>query len=233
MGPVNESRVWRSLLKGCVDLFCPPVCEGCASVLSGSDVLCRECETKIGHWPENNSLKDRISSTSEVVLLPPLGVYEKDGVLARLIHNFKYRGQRYLGTAMALRYAKLLGEEKTMRAYELVLPVPMHWWRRSLRGFNQSAVIAHVLAKQLRVPLCLNVLRRRRYTRRQVGMSANQRKKNIKNSFVLRRPSDVRNKRVLLVDDVLTTGATALACAEVLMKGGAEGVGICVLAVRE
>ena len=229
---LNIVHTWRLLLQGCTELTYPSLCRGCKVVLPKSDILCANCEKKIQRWPTDRPLKERISSTSKVELLPPLGVYEKDGLLAQLIHDFKYKGHRYLGASLSLRYAELLSVEKSVENYELVIPVPMHWWRLSRRGFNQSTVIAHTLANQLKLPLCLHVLRRRRYTRRQVGMSAAERKKNIKNSFVVRRPTTVRSKKVLLVDDVFTTGATTLACTEVLLNEGVDRVGISVIALR-
>ena len=183
-------------------------------------------------WPVARDLKGRIPSLEGVSLLPPLLGYEKDNLAARLIQNFKYRGQTYTGRYLARQYADRLSSSGLAGAYEAVLPVPMHWWRLSRRGFNQSTVIARVLSQRLGIPLLANLLRRTRYTRQQVGMDQKQRWSNVKDKFALRNREPILGKKLLLVDDVLTTGATSLSCAQLLLEGGAQRIGICALALR-
>jgi ComF family protein len=114
----------------------------------------------------------------------------------------------------------------------LVVPVPLHWWRRWERGYNQSAAVARGIADRLKVRCQPNVLVRVRLTPQQRTRSAAERRENVKGAFRLSRFARVRNERVLLVDDVLTTGATADAAADVLLAGGAAQVTVAVIAHR-
>ena len=218
-------RMWQGFLA----LIYPPLCVNCSVALTESDVLCADCEEALVLWPSDRPLSDRLPSRKGLTLLPPLCVYEKKGLPAHLIHAFKYQRQRHIGRALSRRYALRLSSSDAVD-YELVTAVPMHWWRLSRRGFNQSTIIARAIAQQLQLPMIHTI--QRRYSRRQVGMGASDRWQNVQTKFRLRPTAQVRSKKVLLVDDVLTTGATAMACAEVLLAEGAAKVGVCVLALR-
>lgn len=122
--------------------------------------------------------------------------------------------------------AEILGEIfaerlRTARA-DAVIPVPLHWWRRWRRGFNQSEILAETIAKQLRLPFRPRWLRRVRPTRAQTSLSATARRENLRGAFAAR--PVVAGQTVILVDDVLTTGSTASECARALKKAGAKRV---------
>jgi len=107
---------------------------------------------------------------------------------------------------------------------DMVLPVPLYKKRLRERGFNQSALLGKYVAKRLGRPLNLYSLIRNRDTRPQVGLSAKERKKNIRNAFEIREQGVIKGRRVLLIDDVFTTGATARECSKVLRKAGAQEI---------
>lgn len=113
---------------------------------------------------------------------------------------------------------------------DLIVPVPLHRRRLQWRGFNQSALLATRLARRRQVPLNVHALARRRATPAQVGLGEAQRRRNVAGAFVVRDPPAVRGKSVLLVDDVMTTGATVDECAQVLRRAGARCVDVLVLA---
>lgn len=113
---------------------------------------------------------------------------------------------------------------------DVMVPVPMHWWKRLRRGFNQSERIARVLARRAKLPLKTDILRRVRGTRVQAGLTHTERQANIAGAFRIRSKQPLQGKRVLLVDDVFTTGATASACAKALKKAGASSVVLLTLA---
>ncbi len=152
------------------------------------------------------------------------GAYE--GKLRELIHLLKYRGIFTLAKPLA---------ELTLRAYprderfDLIVPMPMHWLRQWRRGFNQSALLSKVIGRRLGIPVAAAV-RRRRPTPPQAGLSNSQRRKNVSGAFSPARGNRLDGKRVLLVDDVLTTGATASACSRVLKQAGAGYVAVLALA---
>lgn len=157
-----------------------------------------------------------------------MGQYEgrlRDAVLA-LKHADGEALAAQLGRDWVTYRAGRLPESPT-----LVVPVPLHWIRRLRRGYNQSAAVACGVADGLGIPVA-EMLCRIRPTPRQSARSATERAANVRDAFQLRTRARVRGERVLLVDDVLTTGATADACAAVLRAGGAAQVWVAVLAHR-
>jgi ComF family protein len=161
------------------------------------------------------------------------GSYE--GGLRDMIHLLKYSGifpaANVLGRMLAEVTAALepfLGDGTV-----LVIPVPLHKSKRRERRFNQAELIAGAAVKALgssRLQLANNILQRRRDTQSQIGMTIHQRRENMRGAFAVARAQEVKDKEVLLVDDVLTTGATASECARVLLRAGASGVWVATVA---
>lgn len=143
-----------------------------------------------------------------------LGPY--NGLLREVILRVKYGKEETLAEIVGELWARSLAERLEQRP-EVVVPVPLHWTRTWSRGFNQSEVLARALARHLKLPLRSGVLLRRRRTLQQAGItSATARQENVRNAFSARRGTLVTGKVVLLVDDVLTTGATANEAARAL-----------------
>lgn len=113
--------------------------------------------------------------------------------------------------------------------FDVMIAMPMHWRKRWERGFNQAELLARPVAKRFGMKLSDN-LRRRRYTKSQAGLSEVQRKENLKNSFTIKRPQQIAGKRVLLIDDVFTTGETLRTAAAALKSAGAAHVSALTLA---
>jgi ComF family protein len=154
------------------------------------------------------------------------GSYE--GALRELIHLFKYSGVRPL----ARRFGDLLARALPGEAgFDVIVPMPLHWSRRWQRGFNQSALLAREVARRRNVPLT-DVVRRKKRTASQAGLTNSKRRLNVQGAFEVRprRHASLAGKHVLLVDDVLTTGATASACARALKRAGAARVTLLALA---
>jgi ComF family protein len=147
-----------------------------------------------------------------------------------MIHRYKYgkkvQLRRPLGLLTAARLASFAGES----APDLLIPVPLHRKRLSERGFNQSLLIARVLEQEWRLPLVRAGLARIRWTEPQVRLSAAEREQNVRGAFAVADPSAVSGKRVMLVDDVFTTGSTVDECARVLRRAGAAGVQVVTVA---
>lgn len=152
------------------------------------------------------------------------GFYE--GTLRKLIQEFKYGRITTLAAPLGRMLTDAVPRE---RAFDLIVPMPMHWRRRWSRGFNQAELLARVVSRSLRVPVS-GAVRRRKSTPPQAGLTAAQRRLNIAGAFAIRRPDAVRGKRILLVDDVFTTGATAGACARSLKNAGAAQVAVLTVA---
>jgi ComF family protein len=164
------------------------------------------------------------------------GVY-KSGLI-EIVHQFKYKGKIQLAKPLgALLFTECLHHWKK-DAFDLILPVPLHKKRFRQRGFNQAYLLVNDwdnLSRERRLrpwraAVETNVLVRSKKTAPQTGLNRADRLQNIKNAFKVHRPDIVKNKRVLLVDDVYTTGATVNECARVLVKNGAKRVDVLTLA---
>jgi ComF family protein len=142
--------------------------------------------------------------------------------LAVAIHALKYRGRRVVANALG----HLLAERYPFAPTALLVPVPLHRVRLRDRGYNQALLLARVLGRARRLQVAARVLRRRRPTRAQPGLTAAERARNLAGAFEVRLPAAVAGRQVVLVDDVMTTGTTAEACARVLRRAGARRIDI-------
>jgi ComF family protein len=149
-----------------------------------------------------------------------------DGPLQQLIHLFKYAKVESLAQPLSSFLLRALPLEAN---FDLIMAMPMHWRKRWQRGFNQAELLAAPVARRYGLPLLAN-LRRTRYTKSQAGLTESARRDNLRGSFRVHRPDQVAAKRILLVDDVFTTGATLRAAAAVLKSAGVAHVSALTLA---
>jgi ComF family protein len=157
-----------------------------------------------------------------------LGRYEQ--MLRDAVLRVKRREQEPLTVALGQLLAAERGSDVKALRPTCIIPIPMHWSRRLWRGVNSPEIVAGVLAKELAVPMRPRLLRRRRRTEKQANLTRWQRRRNVRRAFRTRRSKHLVGARVLLVDDIMTTGATANEAARTLRKGGAEFVAVAVLA---
>lgn len=231
-------RVRRELL-GLLDLLLPPACLLCGRELGGSarSGLCSDC--RAGIHPivppccPRCALPHGTAGGTDHLCEPCLreappfskvyaaGIYEDTLRLA--VQRFKYHGAVDLERPLG----RLLAENTDFRP-DLVVPVPLHRTRLRERTYNQSLLLAKVLGSRRQIPVAGRLLLRTRPTPPQQGLVLRERRRNLKGAFALRNRLD--GERVLLVDDVLTTGATARECSRTLLAGGASEVAVAVLA---
>jgi ComF family protein len=146
------------------------------------------------------------------------GFYE--GPLQELIHLLKYQGIETLAGPLGRYLMAALPRDERV---DLIVPVPMHWWRKWRRGFNQSELLAQAVAREAGIPFA-DAMRRTRNTPPQAGLSDHERRHNLTGAFSVPAKRRVEGRRVLLIDDVMTTGATTSACGAALLRAGAERV---------
>jgi ComF family protein len=188
-----------------------PVC-GIPFAGAGSDHLCGRCST----------------SPPAFDLARAALVYE--GAARDLIHAFKYNNKTHLRRPLALLTLELLSEFMRSRNSDLIMPVPLHAKKLSSRGFNQALLLGELFSRQLTIPLDRHTLRRIRWTEPQVNLLAQDRWANVKGAFGVHEAARVKGRRVLLVDDVLTTGSTVDECGRVLKAAGARAVTVITVA---
>ena len=153
-----------------------------------------------------------------------VSAYLARGTLRELVHRFKYNGQSYLRHLLAEFLVQAANDVRIQETpVDALVPVPLHPVRLRERGFNQAEALAEILSRKVRIPIW-KVLERRLYTSTQTRFDRIDRMQNLRNAFTLSKDKSVRGKHLLLVDDVLTTGATLDNCAKTLLAQGAESV---------
>jgi len=188
------------------------ICEGCGLPLAAAGGRCRQCQQGDYEFEQARSF----------------GAY--DGVLREVLHLFKYRGMTPLAAPLAARMAEVLKREWAADRFEALVAVPLARGRERERGYNQAALLARELGRQCGLPVLEGVCRRVRATPPQTGLTRAQRLENLRGAFAPGpRAALLAARRILLIDDVFTTGATLSACIRVLRKAGAESV--CALTV--
>jgi ComF family protein len=175
--------------------------------------VCLSCWREIEETPAHPSLGRAIAS------MTVLGRYE--GRLAGIVRGLKFHALPRAGTLLGDRLARRILARPAR--VDLVVPVPLHWRRRWARGYNQAEVIGRPIARALGRPLRRRALARVRFTPSQTGRDRRGRAANVRRAFAARR-AVVVGKSILLVDDVITTGATVRECARILMRSGAAAV---------
>ncbi len=193
----------------------PPFCELCGDPVAGTiqhDYICYACSAERPFF-------DAARSASRY-----------DGVVGEALRQLKYEKALWLACDMAELMQNCLNAEFPGQTFDLVVPVPLYHVRRRERGYNQSAVLACELAKRMRCKMSSRALRRIRPTATQTNLTAAQRLSNVQNAFQFEREKQLTGRRVLLVDDVMTTGSTVNACAKALKKGGVNSVHVLTVA---
>lgn len=206
-----------------------PVCSKCldAPQALAAEYSCRECHTPfLNPHPldeEGRCAICRLGLKSYDTVYT-FGSYED--TLRELIHLFKYGSVRSLAKPLGALAARAIPRE---HAFDVIVPMPLHWTKRWSRGYNQSDLLAREIARRWGAPV-KNMVRRVKNTAAQAGLSNSKRRLNVRGAFAMREGESVKGLRVLLVDDVLTTGATASACAGALKRAGAKFVAIATVA---
>ena len=152
-----------------------------------------------------------------------------DGILREAIHKLKYEGQTYLAQDLGLLLAEHL-ENSPSQKFDAVVPVPIHRKRERQRGFNQSQLLAKQISERIGTPLLERALVRTIHTRPQVDLGREARLLNVTNAFAVPNPQKVQGLCILLIDDVMTTGATCNAASAALLAAGARSVAVMTLA---
>jgi ComF family protein len=234
---------WSHAARLALDIALPTLCVACREPVAGVGV-CAACWSKLSFIAPPYCPRLGIPFvydpgpgllSMEAIANPP--AYQRaraavryDDVARTLVHALKYHDRTDLAPAMG-RWMARAGEELLSGA-DLLVPVPLHWRRGWSRRYNQSGALARVIEKQCGVAVASDVLRRIRPTAQQIGLNRSQRASNVQSAFkaAADRSAAIHGRRVVLVDDVLTSGATADACARALLRARAAQVDVLVFA---
>jgi len=228
----------RKIFDGLLDIAYPPVCLCCDAFMEQTDKLvCDRCwmRTMQFEFPYCANCREVLEKnltcpecTGEYSL-PVFALGHFTEPLKEIIHRFKYYGFKRLADDLAGRLLDLYSEKMKSLDLDAIVPVPLHSYREKNRGFNQAAVLSDIIGKGLGVGVVHETLVRIRRTKDQTRLNPQQREENIKGAFRVFGDT-LRDKRVMIVDDVITTGATVREAQKVIGEAGARTVAYCVAA---
>lgn len=214
-------NLFTSPIQDFLALLYPQQCAACKIPLDDDSLVCSECiagleQTGLGEWHNKVRLGSGLDGA--------WSIFWFDETLESLIHQFKYEGRRSMGGVLAEAAVRISGYARIPDAFDLLIPIPLHKTRQRERGYNQSELLAAALGELWACPVASDRVRRGRWTISQTGLSVPERQANTAGSFEVLALG--HGECVLLIDDVLTTGATAVACASALKESGYGSVGV-------
>ena len=233
------------ILKTLLDFILPLRCLVCGKIIKSKGCLCSECFHNIKFIPEPychhcgrplNGDKDDIEGLCCISCLTKRtnfhlcrSAVEYDDFSKRIILDFKFR-DHLENRKLLTQWMLLAGKDIFNAGVDLIIPVPLYFTRLLSRKYNQSAILSAELSKMTSIPADYKSLKKIRNTLPQVQCNGTKRRTNIKNAFQVKNPNKIKGKRILLIDDVYTTGSTLNECCKVLLKAGATSVDILTVA---
>ena len=214
---------FKEIKESILHVVFPHVCDGCGSdLLNIESRLCIRClaslpETKFEIHPNNPVEKDfwgRLSIANASAHL----YFTKESLVQHLMHQLKYRGNKELGLQLGRLMGNALKKAGRFNEIDALVPLPLFPSKEKRRGYNQATILCEGIAEVLNLPVLNHVITRPQHTETQTKKGRIERWKNIEGKFELTDPSKIQNKHVLLVDDVITTGATLESCGNELLK---------------
>lgn len=224
------------MLKSIINLFFPKVCYACHNLLNDNeDTICMDCRHDLPitnfHFDNNDSVAKVLYGRAKIENGTALFRFEKKGNVQRLIHNLKYKDHEHIGFVLG---NWLGGELKTLESYkniDVVIPVPLHKNKLKKRGYNQVALFGQQVAEALNADYLDDVLVKVTNTKSQVNKKRLARWTNSDELFTLKNIEAIDNKHILVVDDIITTGATLEACISILNQAKNIKISIATMAI--
>ena len=215
------------LIKTAIDslthLFFPHICAGCGTdVINKDQLLCLACTDRLpltnyyahADNPVEKTFWGRIPLNHAASYL----YFNKDSIVQQLMHQFKYKGNQEIGLYFGRKMGSAISSAVRFQTPDFLVPLPLHPQRQKKRGYNQAEVLCRGMAQSLAIPVLEQVVSRTMQTETQTHKNRESRWQNMEGKFILNHPSLLENKHVMLVDDVITTGATLEACGLELLK---------------
>lgn len=228
-------KSWIPYYRSILHIFFPYSCCGCGSNLAGEENLfCIYCQAEMPltffEFHASNPI-ERIFWGRATIQAAAAHVYFTGGSsIQHGMHLLKYKGRKEIGSYFGRKMGETLKQSGRFKNCEIIVPLPLFISREKERGYNQSVLIAEGISRQLEIPVISDVVFRVRKTATQTHKSRIQRWKNMESTFELRDPQSISGKHILLVDDVVTTGASLEACARALLVASGIQISIACLA---
>ncbi|MDP2037114.1 MAG: ComF family protein [Ignavibacteria bacterium] len=227
MPGTESNKFFKTAANLLLGFFFPSFCTACKAKLAATEkCVCKSCISKIQIADSERMEREyqrKFSHSKIISAFQSAFVFEKDKELQDILHALKYNNKFQVGKFLGGLIANQVGEQVRTWNADMIIPVPLHSLKKAERGYNQAELICNGISKVLSIPTKANLLKRSRYTLSQTTMTLEERKENVHKAFVMKR-KNVTGKRIIIVDDVLTTGATITECGRVLKENGAEEV---------
>lgn len=217
-------------------LFFPRTCEACdGALIKEEEVICSNCLHNLprtrSHIYKLDSLNAKFYGKIDVKHTWSFLYFKKDTPVQRLLHRLKYENKPEVGYFLGRLFATELKREFNELTFDAIIPVPLHKTRQKRRGYNQSEHFALGLGEMLNLPVDTVSIKRMRKSQTQTNKSRMERWENVSDIFEVQDGAQIRNKAILVVDDVMTTGSTLEACMQKLMQSGAREISVATIAV--
>ncbi len=213
---MRSNLLLKKLLKDLLDFVYPPYCILCEAKLEPENrLVCTSCWERL----EPYSTIDTFINQNRILSKYP---YSKD--MRTIIHNLKYRNKTDLAVNLGKSLGKMIREDKRIKNWDLLIPIPLHRVKKRSRGYNQSELLADKIRDLTSIRQDNSILVRHRYTKNQAALPIRERADNVKGAFSIADKTNVEGKKIILVDDVITTGSTVSECIRVLKDAGAKEV---------
>lgn len=222
------------MINDLISLIYPRNCVGCGELLlKHEEEVCNFCYVNLPktnfHLQASNPVKNIFYGRVELETASSFYYFHKKGSVQKMLHAIKYKGNHELATILGNWYARDISSDPAVMRSACIVPVPLHRRKLKQRGYNQSEAFAKGLAEGLSIPLNTTLLKRTEHTASQTRKSRWERWENVEDTFEIASGDTLKNQCMILVDDVITTGATIEACCQTLQQ--IEGVKINVLSI--
>jgi len=212
------AQIWA----GFAHLLYPELCVACGGDLpSANSCFCLRCRSKLApadmHRVQENEFVDRLWGRLQLESGAAAYYFTRNSPIRMAVHHLKYENKPDIGLMLGRAFGRQLRESAWFQSVELIIPVPLHPKKERLRGYNQSGVFAQGISEAMERPVSSKILFRKSYTETQTNKKRMERFQNVGEVFAVEKPQSIEGKHLLLVDDVLTTGATLEVCGQALL----------------
>ena len=211
------------MLNNILELIYPNVCGICGEICKES--LCKKCTIEM----KKHEI-DLINKNKKMYFNESMHIFKYNEIIRQRLIEYKFQDQSY----MYKTFAKIILKNKKvcgfLEKYDIIIPVPIHKKRRLKRGYNQTELIAKEICKNINLELKIDVLSKQKNIVAQSELNKNERMQNIKNAFEVRNINEIIDKKILIFDDIYTTGSTVNECSKILKKAGVKQIGVLAIA---